>query len=282
MNQHHNNRPISPFGEALRAFLRRKGLSQTHLADESMVPRETVSRMIRGDRLTGTTARIHLRSLIRAGHDLGVIRTAEEANYLLTQIPGTAELDRRDKDDLALLLKLEEPVANEPRIDPAQQQGELTGRDRKEQTLEDIAWSLYVALMTRIAIQPLSKVGLLREALSSLYILFTGTRIVLQDTGAQLARMGEQPIGWIGISMLNDGLRPFMTRWHPLLQQYEQGRMASKSPYEHEQAWERAGEMRQELARLQKHLEEYAETLAQIAGVPHRKVFRSEPDTDDM
>ncbi len=283
MSQNYRKRPDSPFGEALKRLLRRKGLTQTVLAQESMVPTETLSRMIKGDRLNGINTRIHLRNIIRACYTLGVIRTVEDANSLITQIPSIKELDRRDKDDLVLILELEESTVQELSLDPMKQHEELIGNNRKEmRTLEDSAWSLYVELMTRIATQPLaSKRGLLREALNSLYALFTGTRTILHNAGAQLAMAGEQPIGLIGISILNDGLRPFMTKWHPLLQQYEQGRRGDKSVYEHEQEWERAEEMRQELARLQEHLEEYAETLAQIVGIPHRKFPLSDQDADN-
>jgi transcriptional regulator with XRE-family HTH domain len=278
MSQNHRKRPDSPFGEALKELLRRKGLTQAALAEESTVPVETLSRMIKGERLNGTNARIHLRNIVRACYDLGVIRTVEEANYLITRIPSTKELDRRDRDDLLLILRLEEPATQESSLASMNQQGELRGENGKDMlTREDAAWSLYIELMTRIATQPLdSRQGLLREVLNSLYALFTGTRTILHHAGAQLATAGEQPVGLIGISMLNNGLRPFMTKWHPLLQQYEKGRQENQSAYEHERAWEKAEEMRQELARLQEHLEEYAEALAGIVGIPHVKFPRAD------
>jgi transcriptional regulator with XRE-family HTH domain len=246
MSQNFRKRSDSPFGEALKDLLRRKGLTQATLAQESTVPAETLSRMIKGERLNGTNTRIHLRNIVRACYDLGVIRTVEDANYLITRIPSIKELDRRDKDDLLLILRLEEPTTQESSLDPTKQHGELRGENRKDLlTLEDAAWSLYIELMTRIATQSLaSRQGLLREALNSLYALFTGTRTILHHAGAQLATAGEQPVGLIGISILNNGLRPFMTKWHPLLQQYEKGRQENKSAYEHEQAWEKAEGMR--------------------------------------
>jgi len=46
------------------------------------------------------------------------------------------------------------------------------------------AWSLYVELVTRVAVQPLeTDQGLLREALTSLYSLFGTTREILKDAG---------------------------------------------------------------------------------------------------
>lgn len=276
MSQNYKRRSDSPFGEALKALLRRKGLTQAVLAQKSMVPTETLSRMMKGERLNGANARIHLRNIVRACYQLGLIYTLEEADALITHIPGTKELDRRDTNDLAVILELEALAEREAALDSKKLPDDLPRKNRKDMlTLEDVAWSLYVELMTRIATQPLArKRGLLREVLDSLYVLFTETRAILHGAGAQLATTGEQPIGLIGISLLNDGLRPFMTKWHPLLQEYEKSRREDQSVYEHEVAWERAEEMRQELVRLQDCLEVYVKELARIAGIPHNTSLR--------
>lgn len=65
--------------------------------------------------------------------------------------------------------------------------------------------------------------GLVREALNSLYSLFGTTRGVLKaagpDVGASRDSVGgialAQPAA--GIAVLNNGLRPFLAKWHPLL-----------------------------------------------------------------
>lgn len=283
MSQHYRKRSDSPFGKALKELLRRKGLTQATLAQKSMVPVETLSRMIKGDRLHGASTRMHLRNIVRACYQLGLIHTVDEANALITQIPSTKELDRRNTDDLAVLLELEALPVQEPQRDAGWQPGGFPRKSWKAmQTLEDVAWSLYLELVIRIATQPLASTqGLLREALDSLYTLFTETRAILHEAGARLATAGEMPIGLIGIDLLNEGLRPFMAKWHPLLQHYEKSRRDEQSVYEHEQQWERAEEMRAELTDLQGHLEMYAETFADIAGVPHRKLARLDRDLSD-
>ncbi len=130
-------------------------------------------------------------------------------------------------------------------------------------------------LVTRIAIQPLgAEHGLLREALDSLYTLFARTREILQDAGPQVAVKGESSLGFIAIRVLNEGIRPFTAKWHPLLLAHEEQRPEGISQYDHEQQWRQAGEMRTELAELQENLEVYAEALAKIAGVKHAKVPR--------
>jgi hypothetical protein len=86
-------------------------------------------------------------------------------------------------------------------------------------TQKKAAWSLYVELVTRIAVQPLEvDQGLVREAMNSLYSLFGTTREVLKvagpDVGASRDSVGgialAQPAA--GIAVLNNGLRPFLAK----------------------------------------------------------------------
>ncbi len=128
------------------------------------------------------------------------------------------------------------------------------------------AWSLYVELTTRIAVQPLDpKEGPLREALTSLYSLFGLTRQILRKVGPEVAH-GAQSFGPVAIEVLNKGLRPFTANWHPRLLAHEQLRPKNVSALEHERAWEHFEEMRQELAELQIQMTVYADVLAQISG----------------
>ncbi len=129
------------------------------------------------------------------------------------------------------------------------------------------AWSLYVELVTRIAVQPLEiDTGLVREALTSLYSLFGITRQVLKEAGPNVGASRES-VGGIAIAVLNNGLRPFLAKWHPLLQTWEQERPPNKSPKQHELDWYKEPQLRDELEFLRRDLEQYANALAVIAGV---------------
>ncbi len=128
------------------------------------------------------------------------------------------------------------------------------------------AWTLYVELMTRVAIQPLDdESGVLRDVLNSLYTLFDLTRSVLCDAGPEVAH-GPQSLGPVAIDVLNKGLRPFMAKWHPRLLAYEKKRSDNLSHVEHEHQWEQYDGMRKELEDLQKKMQAYADVLAEIAG----------------
>ncbi len=134
------------------------------------------------------------------------------------------------------------------------------------ETQQRAAWSLYVELMTRIAVQPLGPdEGILREALTSLYNIFGVTREILKQAGPEVAK-GKNAFGPVAIRVLNEGLRPFLARWHPLLKTREDMRPPDVSVREHERAWAQNVTMRAELAQLQKEMLTYARALAEIAG----------------
>jgi hypothetical protein len=134
------------------------------------------------------------------------------------------------------------------------------------------AWEMYVELVTRVSVVGLpSGEGLLREALSSLYTIFGTTRQILRSYGPSVATpSGDSDIsfGQIAVTVLNDVLRPFLTKWHPLLLDYENQRASGVSPVEHESAWPSREDARRELDGVRLMLRQYADLLASVAGVP--------------
>lgn len=129
------------------------------------------------------------------------------------------------------------------------------------------AWALYVELVTRITVELLqSDEGLLREALNSLYSMFAITRQILREAGPDVG-ISHNSVGGIAIAVLNRGLRPFLSKWHPLLQAWEVQCPPTTSPKEHEKNWSLEAQMRQELLLLGKELEKYTTALAEIIGV---------------
>jgi hypothetical protein len=136
-----------------------------------------------------------------------------------------------------------------------------------DSTQRRAAWALYVELVTRIAVQELADdAGLVREAMNSLYTLFGTTREILRAAGPDVGASRES-VGGLAIAVLNQGLRPFLTKWHPMLQIWEAQRPTERSPKEHEQQWTEEAALRQELAALRGQLSIYAQALAEIAGV---------------
>ncbi|MBI5295601.1 MAG: hypothetical protein HY869_09010 [Chloroflexi bacterium] len=129
------------------------------------------------------------------------------------------------------------------------------------------AWSLYVELSTRIAVQPLGEgEGILREALTSLYNVFNITRQILREAGPEVAK-GPNSLGFIAIDVINTGLRPFLVRWHPLLKGYEEKRPPEMTSVDYERTWEHEAELRRELEQVRQQMVIYVDALAKIAGI---------------
>src|SRR5262245_47083428 len=135
----------------------------------------------------------------------------------------------------------------------------------------EAAWEMYVELATRISTQPLKEdEGILREALNSLHALFSTTREILRRHGPTVARKkgeGDRSFAELAVYVLNYAVRPVLSKWHPLLADYESSKPDSRSAVEHEATWDRSAELRAQLEELRLALLEYANLLADVAGV---------------
>ena len=160
--------------------------------------------------------------------------------------------------------------------------GSIEGTWAPDDAERRAAWEMYVELVTRISVAELRPdEGLLREALSSLYSLFNTTRTLLRSYGpgvAQAKGQGQLSFGYLALAILNTVLRPTLTYWHPRLLEYEHARPAAISLFEYERTWEDAAALRNELNRVRSILIEYANLLADVAGVPSLIIDRSGED----
>jgi hypothetical protein len=150
--------------------------------------------------------------------------------------------------------------------------GKITGLWKPDADEQFAAWELYIELVTRVPVAQLhDEEGSLREALTSLYTIFTLTRELLHKYGPAIARPkqgGEVSFGFLAITILNHVLRPILAKWHPLLLEYEHSRPPTAAASEYERQWERAAELRSVLDDTRRILVNYANLLAQVAGVP--------------
>jgi hypothetical protein len=131
------------------------------------------------------------------------------------------------------------------------------------QAQANAAWSLYVEFATRITTAPLEPgSGSIREALDSVYALFGACRQVLRDAGPDVAR-GPNSLGPLVIRVLNEGLRPFLVKWHPALDRAA----ATAGAGWDEAKWESADDFYTALRRLTVDLNEFVNELGRIANV---------------
>lgn len=133
------------------------------------------------------------------------------------------------------------------------------------------AWEVYVELVTRVTVQELKEnEGILREALNSFYSMFQTTREILKKYGPDIATPAhpeDTTMGHIAVGVLNKVLRPVLAKWHPILKDYEDKKPETISTTQHEQNWDKAKELREEIARVRQQLIEYADVLAEVSGV---------------
>lgn len=113
------------------------------------------------------------------------------------------------------------------------------------------AWELYVEIATRVSSEPLPPAeGVDKAALDSLYGLFGTTREVLRANGPEAGKVGP-----VAIAVLNQVLRPLLTRWHAPL-----NAPGGLDPAQSQQ-------FREELEQTRLTMQKYISLLAQIAGV---------------
>jgi hypothetical protein len=130
-----------------------------------------------------------------------------------------------------------------------------------------VAWKLYVEVVTRISTQPLAdEEGFIREALTSLYGLFATTRDTLKGSRPSVPASGRQTVEHLAVTMLNHQLRPFLSKWHPRLREFEKTHSDKL-----ESAWVDNAACRAELRIVQANLIDYALGFADLAGVREAK-----------
>lgn len=149
--------------------------------------------------------------------------------------------------------------------------GSIEGTWEPDENEQMAAWELYVELVTRISVADVSKSDyLLRESLESLHTLFDITRSILRKYGPAIAKPNNDRVlslGYLAITILNSILRPFLSKWHPLLQDYESQKPTIISSLQHERNWQHYHEFRKELKQIQSSIYEYGNVLAEVSGV---------------
>jgi hypothetical protein len=149
-------------------------------------------------------------------------------------------------------------------------EGEWTPNNKEKEA----AWEMYVELITRISVEKLNDDdGTLRESFNSLYSLFDTTRSILRKYGPDVAKPDRISFGLIAISALNGSLRPFLSKWHPLLKDYEEKNEGMINILDYEKKWKYYKEVRKRLNSLSDEMTQYADQLAKISGVEllHKK-----------
>jgi len=125
-----------------------------------------------------------------------------------------------------------------------------------------------VETLTRVATQPLAnEAGFLREAMTSLYNLFTDTRQLLKNMHPSKPT-SEVTVEVFAVKMLNQEIRPFLSKWHVQLKEFE-----STHPNVSESDWPENANCRKELEALRNRLISYTKAFGELAGLKNTDRF---------
>lgn len=92
---------------------------------------------------------------------------------------------------------------------------------------------------------------------------------ILRKYGSDVAephKKADLSFGYLAIIILNCQLRPVLSKWHPLLMDYEDQRKNGISIKNHEDRWEHNKELRNTLNETRKVMMQYSDYLAKVAN----------------
>ena len=133
------------------------------------------------------------------------------------------------------------------------------------------AYELLVELSTRTSGAHLASTDdSIRDALGDLQAMFGLTRRILRKHGADASKgsPGNLSLAVVAVRVLNEVIRPVLSRWQPVLSDYEAKRPVGLSEVEWEQRWDRGPLCRAELREMRSSIRSYIDTLSRIAGAP--------------
>ncbi len=136
-----------------------------------------------------------------------------------------------------------------------------------------VAWKLFIETLIRVATQPLrTEHGSLREAISSLHRLFVDTRELLKTMHPSKPTSGIT-VEVCAVKMLNQEIRPFLSKWHVRLQDFE-----SQNSEIVETDWPLNATCRKELEALRNRLISYTRAFGELAGLKNTEQFLAPPN----
>ncbi|MFF0144508.1 TIR domain-containing protein [Amycolatopsis sulphurea] len=180
--------------------------------------------------------------------------------------PRPARAEQLREITLRLLTKRARP---RQAVVPVRRRSELDEQERKA------AHRILNELTSRTAIQPPPEdhSGLLRAALSSLHELIDRLRLITDQVDQDALRPSTRIRPGLStvIGHLREGLlRPFLTKWHPALDNYYDLQPPGVGRFDHERNWDRYAELQTDFGKLRSSISEVADELTVLSGNPLR------------
>jgi hypothetical protein len=139
-----------------------------------------------------------------------------------------------------------------------------------------VAWKLYVQLVTRKAALPFDEEhDLIKEVYDSLFTLFEVTRDLLLNLPPREFQR-EEGVASLMLRVLNDGVRPHLTRWQADFRRWWEAAVVSdenrgKTPQEIQRQYPRYTELIADLRNTNTELSKFADKLREISSGRRRK-----------
>jgi hypothetical protein len=140
-----------------------------------------------------------------------------------------------------------------------------------------VAWKLHVQMVTRKAALPFDEEhDVVADVLSSLFDLFQITRDLLLELPPS-DRAKEESVANLIIRVLNDGIRPSLTKWHSDYRRWWDAALAnveyaSRSPSDIQKDYPKYADLLRDLQRMNVELSKFSDELALVAaGVSARR-----------
>ena len=147
---------------------------------------------------------------------------------------------------------------------------EATDRDRV------LAWKMYVQLKTRKAALPFDEEhDVIADVFESLHDVFPVTRDLLSEVNPHHGE-AQRSVADFVLRVLNDGIRPYLTRWHATYRMWWDAAVAvsenkNKSAQETQRAFPQYAELTADLKKMNDELAKYAEELLAIVYASPQK-----------
>ena len=141
--------------------------------------------------------------------------------------------------------------------------------DKREQ---ELAYALWVELGTRKVALPFDEeYDVIVEIYDSWYAFFSMARKLMRDMPPSLSK-GNDSLAAVTERILNDGMRPHLTRWQAEFRRWYERALGEpvnveRPPQEIQRGFPGYGELVADLKRANRVLMQYRDTLREIAGI---------------
>lgn len=163
--------------------------------------------------------------------------------------------------------------------------GDTTVSFRPNRTDRQIAYAIWVELNTRKVGLPIDpEHDVISEVYNSWYEFFGVTRELIKEVPAhKLKSKGTRAIVWASVQVLNEGLRPHLTRWQARYRRWYEGKLKDediRDPQSIQEEFPKYDDLVKDLMSINAKLIEYRKAMYQLATGDSESIITSQEGTE--